>query len=1059
MKLLPRSLPWRLLGLAALALALAAPPAWAQGTTTGTLSGVVTDEQGETALPGATVTAVHTPTGTRYSVTSGQDGRFSIQNVRVGGPYAVTVEMDGFKTKEQSDVFVNLGEDRTLRFGLALASVEETVTVVAESNPLINASRTGSASNVNLEQISTLPTVNRALEDYARLNPFFSSVSTNDGQSSLTVAGRNNRYNNIQIDGAVNNDLFGLANTGTPGGQAETQPISLDAIQELQLLVSPYDVRQGGFSGGGVNAITKSGTNAFRGSAYYFRANDDLIGDGAQGRPFGKLKEDQYGISVSGPILRDKLFFFANGEISRKDRPSGFSIGGSSGQDFGQRSAAERVRNTLIQRYGYDPGGFDEVTRTTDSDKYFVRLDWNVASAHQLTLRHNYVDATNDILPQSPTLYRFPDNTYHLTDKTNSSVLQLNSIFGNDWFNEGRLTYQTIKDRRAGDKAIAGISIRNLRGPSGEQRFEIGTERFSTANALDQDIFELTDDVTWIKGDHTFTFGTHNEFFSFDNLFIRDNFGFYTFNSVEDFERGWANQFDYSFATNPNTPKKAAKFDVAQYGLYVADKWSLRPNFTLTLGLRADVPYFPDKPTRNPQSEAFGFRTDEVPDGNVSYSPRIGFNWDILSNGKQQLRGGIGYFSGRTPYVWVSNQYANTGIEFTRLTARVNGTVTATNNIRYISDPNAQPRSLGGAATNEIDVTDPNFDFPSVLRTSLGYDFDLGLWGMIASAEVVYAQTEKDILYQNLNYVPTGQTLFDGRPTFKRKDTRLSDVILLTNTHKGKQLNAALKVEKPFRNNWFASVSYAYGDAKSVIDGTSSQAISNWRFVYVKGDPNHPDLAQSDFDVTHRLNAAFTYRLAFSERWPTNISLFYNAQSGRPYSTTFSNDINGDAQDNDLLFVPRSQSDVLFCVTCSATSLAGELANSALQSAQWAAFDSYVRTDDGLDSSRGKIVDRNASRAPWVHLLDFHLDQTIPISVVDTKITFDILNLGNLIDKNSGQVYFSNFNEVSPVRLQGVDARTGKPIYQLQFSDPSRRFVRDDLRSRWQAKIGLRISF
>ena len=383
---LPR--PAVLLGglLPCLALALVLGLGWtgaafAQGTTTGTLSGLITDEEGTTALPGVEVTAIHQPTGTVYTATTRGDGRFTILNVRVGGPYTVSVALQGFKSQEQADVNVNLGEDQSLTFKLPIATIEESVTVVGESNPLINPSKTGAASNVPVEAITTLPTVSRGIEDFARTNPFFSTNSDNDGPTALTVAGRNNRYNNVQIDGAVNNDLFGLAAQGTPGGQAETQPISLDAIQELQLLVSPYDVRQGGFSGGGINAITKSGTNAFTGSVYAYQRDQDLVGDGPNDRDFGTFEENQYGASIGGPIMRDKMFFFVNGEMSRTDRPSGFSIDGSSGQSFGNQAEAVRFQNTLINRYSHDPGGFDEVTRKVDSDKIFGRLDFNLNAA------------------------------------------------------------------------------------------------------------------------------------------------------------------------------------------------------------------------------------------------------------------------------------------------------------------------------------------------------------------------------------------------------------------------------------------------------------------------------------------------------------------------------------------------------------------------------------------------------------------------------------------------------------------------------------------------------
>ena len=473
------------------------------------------------------------------------------------------------------------------------------------------------------------------------------------------------------------------------------------------------------------------------------------------------------------------------------------------------------------------------------------------------------------------------------------------------------------------------------------------------------------------------------------------------------------------------------------------------------------MPEFPDSPTRNSTAEAiYGFRTDELPNGAIMYSPRIGFNWDINNDGKQQLRGGIGIFSGRTPYVWLSNQYGNTGIEFTRLTFRVNGTVGPNNNIRFNPDPFNQPESIGGAVTNEVDFTDPDFEFPQVLRTNLAYDFDLGIWGLIASAELIYSQNEKDILYQNLNLIPTGNTVpFDGRPIFRRKDPRFSDVILLTNTEKGDQLTGAVKIERPFRGGLYASASYAYGDATSINDGNSSQAVSNWRFVYVPGDPNNPALSRSDYEVEHRFNGAISYQAKFWESAPTTFSFFYNAQSGRPYSTTFSNDMNGDANDNDLLFVPGSQSDVLFCTSTVAATCALQTRDAAVQNQQWALFNAYVGADEGLADARGGIAKRNASIAPWVHQLDFHIEQAIPISRFRLSLMLDFLNFANIFDHDSGRVRYVAFDEISPVALAGTDAATGKPIYRMNFTNPDQRWTTDDLRSRWQAKLGLRLTF
>ncbi len=420
------------------------------------------------------------------------------------------------------------------------------------------------------------------------------------------MAGRNNRYNNLQIDGAVNNDVFGLAPSGTPGGTTEAQPISLDAVQELQLVVSPYDVRQGGFSGGGINAITKSGSNALKGTAYFFGRNQDWVGEAPNGTKIGQFKDQQFGGSVGGPIVQNKAFFFGNVDWTQKDNPSGFSVNGS-GQQFGRSAEIDRFISILRTRYNYSPGGTEEFIRTIDSDKFFVRGDFNLNQRNQLTVRHNYLDAKNDIGRPTTALYYMPDNFYRMNNKTNSTVGQLNSTLGTA-VNELRFTYQRIRDRRGA-------------GPSEERPFPFilvdlsagqvraGRENFSTANELDQDVYELTDDFTLLRGRHTFTFGTHNEFFRFRNLFIRDSFGSYRFANLDMLEQGLAQQYDYSFSLTSD-PLQSAKFRVRQFGFYAGDQWRAATNLTLTYGVRADIPTFPDKPTANPLSEStYGYRT------------------------------------------------------------------------------------------------------------------------------------------------------------------------------------------------------------------------------------------------------------------------------------------------------------------------------------------------------------------------------------------------------------------------------------------------------------------
>lgn len=465
-----------------------------QTVTTGSISGRVVDAQGG-VLPGATVEALHTPTGTRYEGVAEAEGQFSLLNVRVGGPYVVKVALAGFRTQEIGDVTVTLGEERAIDVTLQVDTVSETVTVTADASEAFSPSAQGAASNVSQAVIESLPTIARRLDDFARTNPFFNQLQVGAEASALSVAGRNNRYNNIQLDGAVNNDLFGLSASGVPGGQADAQPVSLDAIQEIQLLVSPYDVRQGGFSGGGVNAITKSGTNRLFGTGYFFGRSEALVGDGPNDRPVSEFVDRQFGASVGGPIKRDRAFFFTNLDYGRRKTPTGWSADGSSGQDFSRPAEVQRFLDIIRTRYGYDPGPPSEFSRKNENDKLFVRGDINVRPGHQLTVRHNYIDAIGDIGTPSGTTWLFTDGYYQFKSKVNSTVAQLNSSFGSA-VNELRLTVQRIRDRRGGQDDFAGFFPRVTVNVSSNGTINAGREAFSTANELDQDVIELTNDFT-----------------------------------------------------------------------------------------------------------------------------------------------------------------------------------------------------------------------------------------------------------------------------------------------------------------------------------------------------------------------------------------------------------------------------------------------------------------------------------------------------------------------------------------------------------------------------------
>ncbi|HUL72590.1 MAG TPA: carboxypeptidase regulatory-like domain-containing protein [Vicinamibacterales bacterium] len=1035
------------LGLAVAAACLLGLPAAAQTITTGNIGGDVKDQQGG-ALPGVVVLATHVDTGTTYQTVTQATGRYVILNVRTGS-YTVKASLSGFKDKELKDVIVTLGGDTAANFELELAARSETVEVTAVSTP-IDLTQAGVAGHISNQVKEVLPTISRSITDIVRTNVYFNPMGLNDDTPVAAVAGRSQRFNSFQIDGAVNNDLFGLAaGGGTPGGNAATQPISLDAIKEIQLLVSPYDVRQSGFSGGGINAITKSGTNELHGTAFFFGRNQSMVGDGVTHTPISTFSDYQGGFSLGGKIVQNKAFYFGTLDNERKKTPSGFSVGGT-GVDFGNQALVDQFLNDLKNLYHYDLGANakDEYPKETHSNKIFVRGDFNLGTQNQLVVRHNYVDAFSDIGTPSTTLYVFPDAFYRFDSTTNSTVGQLTSRLGSG-VNEFRLALTRVNEKRVPlpgyETNFPNVTV-NLNGTSSLQG-RAGREQFSGANQLDQDIVELTDDFTHIRGSHQFTIGTHNEFFKFRNLFIRDFYGTYTFNSLQLFEQGLAQGFSHSFSATSD-PLQPAEFHVNHMGFYAGDQWHAQPRLTLTYGIRADFVRYPDTPHANPAAEAaFGYRTDVVPN-NTLWSPRIGFNWARNAAGTEQVRGGVGLFAGRTPYVWISNQYGNTGIDFTRISVSGSG-----NRIPFIPDPNNQytsPSQITGAtagiASNEIDLIDPNFKYPSVVRMNLGYDRQLPM-GWYGTAEFLYSSTVNDIKYQNLNYVQVSTSNLDGRPIYTRKVPSLSDTLLLTNTNDGSAWTISFEAKRPFAHGVFVDVAYLYGQSKTVMDGTRDQAISVWNSVYTPGDPNNPPLTTSDYDPGHRINITGTYDVPFGKGYSATVSLFYSGQSGRPYTVLWSANspsVNGDNQNfNDNIFLMN-------------TAPAGvTFTNGTFQDLL-----NYFQSNSCTANQLGQIMERNTCRAPWTNTLDARFAFNIPVKKVNAQFTVDILNLLNLLNSSWGVFKYANFNDVTPasVTLNAAGQITNINLSTLNSSTFS-TFTRGDLRSRWQLQLGGRIRF
>ncbi len=1040
----------------------------AQSVTTASFSGIVKDNNGQPVY-GANVVATHVPSGTVFGAATRADGKYNIPFVRVGGPYSLTVNFIGYKKETRDGIMLTLSENKLVNFTMVEEAVElEGVEIVVERNPIISESRTGAAKTVTSVEIASLPTIERSFTDFAKLTPQFSGTN---------AAGRSNRYNNIQIDGAVNNDLFGLNSSGTPGGGAGSTPISLDAIQEFQVVVAPFDVRMGGFTGGGINAITRSGTNKYDASVYYYFRNESFVGDDFDGNEYPKFNEKQMGFRVGGPIIKDKLFFFVNAEMTRKDAPVAQGIkGDSSVSDFlgiPVDSAAEFVR-ILRDQYGYNAGSYGINSLKTNSNKFFVRLDWNISDKHHLTFRNNYISAFDDKLTRatgnqissSGQGFRLSNSGYAIDNKTNSTVLQLTSQISSNMYNEAILGYSMIRDIRKNP----GKDFPSVQVNFGSNAIIAGTETYSAANQLDQDIIEFTDNFNYFYGDHSFTFGTHNEFFSFKNVYISNYFGAYSFNNLNNLRNGTPNGYTLSYSLDSNNVKPAAEFSVNQIGFYAQDMWKVMPNLNLTLGIRYDVPLMPDKPTKNDTAYYyFNKKTNTSASGNGLFSPRIGVNWDPFNDKQTQVRGGIGMFSGRSPYVWISNQYGNTAIEIGRTNA---------NPGYFVTNVDSQPGKVYVAPTSEVDLIDPDFKMPQIWRFNLGVDQQLPWWDLVATMDIVASKNINEILYQDINMVGASATMPLGvtdtvasqrsrfgssrtARTVNKISNKFNNAIYLSNTDDGYEYNITLQLTKNMSEGIFGSMAYTYGRAFNRNSGTSSQAYSNWRYNPVKDDPNNPEVGISNYEIRHKIITNLSYQFALIENWTTTVSLFYIGRSGQPYSTTYQGssslgDPNSDGQTtNDLIYVPIDSLDINLI---EYTPVPG--GHTYTVSEQRALLEAYIKGDDALDKARGKVIKRNASTTPWTNRIDIRFAQVIPVADKYGKLefTWDVINFGNMLSKDWGRVkYVANQND-SPIRYAGISNSTGRP--QFTFTRTTKeRFLSSGIASLWQMQFGFRYTF
>jgi Carboxypeptidase regulatory-like domain len=1017
--------------------------------TTSSLSGVVTDQKGE-PLPGATVIATHTPSGTTYGMTTRIDGRYSLNNVRVGGPYTVKVSFVGFQNANNEGLMFNLGQKIDLNFTLKEinANLDE---VVIKADKVINNLRTGAADNISSDQLRSLPTITRSSADFTRLVPM-----AGDNNS---FGGRNGQFNNFSLDGAIFNNPFGL-DAATPGGQSDAQPVSLDAIDQIQVAIAPYDVTQAGFTGASVNAVTKSGTNQFHGTAFGLFRNESMTGKKVDGASIivPDLNQTQYGFSIGGPLVKNKLFFFANFEVdNRSDLGSSFlaARSGLSGGNVSRVSASDLdAISAALKGIGYDPGAYENYTHKTESTKGILKVDWNINQSHKFSFTYSALDAFKQ-KPAHPSAIgrrgpdfltlQFYNSGYQINNKLETFVVDLKSNFTNKASNKLQFGISQFRDAR--DPFSIPAPTINI-NKNGVRYIVAGHEPFSINNRLDQNVLQLTDNFNLYLGKHTVTVGGTLEKFQFDNSF---NLGAYPgvfgpgYESVEAFlaevKKGTIAAdiatAKTTFETNTTKNKWAlAETNMGQLGIYVQDEFQINPKFTLTYGLRVDKPMYYDTKTKIDESIARNCCYDStvqyydgagkptllnsrvLPSDKPLFSPRIGFNYDKNGDHSEQIRGGTGLFTGRFPMVWVGNQVANPNFYF------------------YC-------------------VTDPNFKFPQVWRSNLGYDKLLkNNW--LLTTDIIFTKDINAMMVKNYGLkLPTGKLAgVDNRPIYNTSDRALlfgspTTAYVFTNTNLGYSFNWTVQAKKNWENG--LSIMLGYNYLKS-MDAASIQAeISSDAYDRNPANPAHtntPLLAPSAFGNTHRYVGTISKKITYaSGKMATTITAFDQIVSGNRYSYTYSGDINNDGSGlNDLLYIPtNAQIDQM--------QFSGDAA------AQRAGLKNYIAQDKYLSKNQGKYAGKYASSVPGWSSLDLGILQDFVIANKNKiQVSLTMLNAANFISSKFGVRSIVGVTNLTQPLGVSFDNK-GNPIYSFDTAQKTTFFNDNGLVSRWQAQVGLRYIF
>ncbi|TRX43008.1 TonB-dependent receptor [Flavobacterium restrictum] len=1032
-------------------------------TTTSSIKGTVKSAAFQ-SLNGATVLAVHTPTGSKYSSITNQDGRFNILNMKIGGPYKITVTFVGYQSQEFNDVYLELGKATSLEFILQDESQKlEEVKVVGSKNKVFGSGRTGAETTIGRKELAALPSISRSAEDFTRLEPSASGGS---------FGGRNDQYNNYSLNGAIFNNPFGL-DAATPGGQTGSQPISLDAIDQIQVATAPYDVTLSGFTGASVNAVTKSGTNEFHGTAYGYFRNDAMTGDKVKGQKIvvPNLEQTQAGFSIGGPIVKNKLFFFANYEIDQRS-DSGSNVvandgNGTTGVNESRVLASDLMHvSSELAKLGYATGAYQGFTHNSNSNKGIIKFDWNINDNNKLAVIYNFLDASKD-KPAHPTAIRRrgPDNNtmqfensgYEINNQISSFLVELNSKFTETISNKLQAGYTHFNDFRNPFSAPAPvISIYK----DGSPYIIAGHEPFSINNRLDQKVIQITDNLNIVRGNHTYTAGFSFEKFIFKNSFNLKGYGFDVFGSTDiaGFDANmasgyYATAFANAQATFDAKSKLAAgtnggwnlsETTVGQLAFYVQDEWNINDNFKLIYGLRADKPlyfntseniqkfidtdnsegYVPTINYYNPKDGSkVNFDSTKLPGNALLWSPRVGLNWDTNGDKTTQLRGGTGIFTGRLPFVWIGNQ-------------------------------------VSGIDPFFYEVVDKNFKFPQVWRTSLGIDHKFKN-NYIVTVDMSYNKDIHAVHVQDWGLkTPTSNLVgADDRAIYGANDKGVwteygfpadTHGYVLTNTNKGSAFNTSIKIQKTFDNGLFASFAYNYLKSKDVNSIEAEITGDAFNFNPAFGNVNDAVLANSKYGDTHRFIGVGSKKWKYgNDKWATTISTFFEYAQGGRFNYTYGGDINNDgASGNDLIYIPTT-------AEISTMNFSG--------AGQGAALDKYINQDDYLSSRRGQYAERYGALAPWRGKWDvkFLQDYNFKISSASEKkntiqFSIDVLNIGNLLNSNWGLI--QQPNSVQPIGVT-VDQTTKIPTYTFNGSQTKTFSYDASLASRWQAQFGVRYIF